>query len=91
MEEEKYKYKLAQSSAFKKDMKFLSEDERRETKEVIRKLAKGEALDEKYHDHQLSGKLKDFRDCQNGGTRCSLKNLFLWWKTIRLQTLAFST
>ncbi|HBB15379.1 MAG TPA: hypothetical protein DCZ76_14060 [Treponema sp.] len=29
----------------------------------MRKLAKGEPLDEKYHDHQLLGKLKDFRDC----------------------------
>ena len=60
---EKYKYKLAQSSAFKKDLKSLSEDEKNETKEVIRKLAKGEQLEEKYHDHQLLGKLKDFRDC----------------------------
>lgn len=44
-------------------MKSLSPDEREETKEVIRKLAKGETLDEKYKDHQLLGKLKDFRDC----------------------------
>ncbi|MBR5096656.1 MAG: type II toxin-antitoxin system YafQ family toxin [Treponema sp.] len=64
MEEQKrYKYKLAKSSAFKKDLKSLSADEREETKEVIRKLAMGETLDEKYHDHQLLGKLKDFRDC----------------------------
>lgn len=60
---EEYKYKIAQSSAFKKDLKSLSEDEKNETKEVIRKLAKGEQLEEKYHDHQLFGKLKDFRDC----------------------------
>ena len=60
---EKYKYKLAQSSAFKKDLKSLSEDEKNETREIIRKLAKGEQLEEKYHDHQLLGKLKDFRDC----------------------------
>ncbi|MBO4438298.1 MAG: type II toxin-antitoxin system YafQ family toxin [Spirochaetaceae bacterium] len=60
---EEYKYKLAQSSAFKKDLKSLSEDEKNETKEVIRKLAKDEQLEEKYHDHQLLGKLKDFRDC----------------------------
>ena len=60
---EEYKYKLAQSSAFKKDLKSLSEDEKNETKEVIRKLAKDEQLEEKYHDYQLLGKLKDFRDC----------------------------
>ncbi len=51
------------SSSFRKDMKSLSEDERKETKDVIRKLAAGETLDEQYHDHQLLGKLKNFRDC----------------------------
>ena len=61
--EEGYKYKLAKSSAFKKDMKSLSEEEKAETKDVIRRLARGETLDEKYKDHQLYGKLKDFRDC----------------------------
>ena len=60
---EEYKYKLAKSSAFKKDMKSLSAEEKQETKIVIEKLAKGQTLDEKYHDHQLTGQLKDFRDC----------------------------
>lgn len=63
MPEEKYKYKIAHSSAFKKDLKVLSKDEQEETKGVIKKLAKGETLEEKYHDHQLVGKLKAFRDC----------------------------
>lgn len=58
-----YKYQLAYSSVFKKDMKVLSAEEKKETKTVIKKLAKGETLEEKYHDHQLFGKLKDFRDC----------------------------
>lgn len=57
------KYKLVPSSSFKRDMKSLSEDERQETREVIQILARGEELDEKYHDHQLKGKLKSFRDC----------------------------
>ena len=61
--EEKTKYQIAYSSAFKKDMKSLSAEEKEETKAVIKKLANGETLDEKYHDHQLIGKLKDFRDC----------------------------
>ncbi len=60
---ENYKYRLAMSAAFKKDMKSLSFEEREETKDIIKKLANGEALEEKYHDHRLSGKLKDFRDC----------------------------
>ncbi len=60
---EKFKYKIARSSAFKKDIKSLSPEEIEDTKNVITKLAKGETLEEKYHDHQLLGKLKDFRDC----------------------------
>lgn len=63
MPEEIYKYKVAPSSAFKKDLKVLSASEREETKEVVKKLARGETLEEKYHDHQLLGKLKKFRDC----------------------------
>lgn len=63
MQEEIYKYKIAPSSAFKKDMKVLSSEEREETKNVVKKLARGEVLEPKYHDHQLLGKLKDFRDC----------------------------
>lgn len=57
------KYKLVPSSSFKRDMKSLSKEERRETSEVIQRLARGEELDEKYRDHQLRGKLKSFRDC----------------------------
>ena len=60
---ENFKYKIARSSAFKKDIKSLSPEEKEDTKNVITKLAKGETLEEKYHDHQLLGKLKDFRDC----------------------------
>lgn len=60
---EELKYKIAYSSSFKKDMKSLSEEEKSEAKAVIQKLAKGEILEEKYKDHQLSGKLKEFRDC----------------------------
>ncbi len=60
---ENFKYKIARSSAFKKDIKSLSPEEKEDTKNVITKLAKGETLEEKYHDHQLLEKLKDFRDC----------------------------
>ena len=31
--------------------------------EVVTKLAKQEPLDEKYHDHALSGDFSDFREC----------------------------
>jgi mRNA interferase YafQ len=32
-------------------------------KEVIEKLAEGVSLNARYFDHQLSGSLKDFREC----------------------------
>lgn len=63
MPEEPLKYKIAKSSSFKKDLKKLSPEEKQETKEVITKLAQGKTLEEKYHDHQLLGQLKDYRDC----------------------------
>ena len=59
----KIKYKIVPSSTFKRDIKSLSETERQETQEVIRKLAGDEKLDAKYRDHQLLGKLKAFREC----------------------------
>lgn len=31
--------------------------------EVVQKLAIGEKLDKKYKDHQLTGNLRDFREC----------------------------
>lgn len=31
--------------------------------EVVNKLANQEVLDEKYHDHALSGEYSDFREC----------------------------
>ena len=31
--------------------------------EVVNKLASNEPLDEKYHDHALSGSYSDFREC----------------------------
>lgn len=32
-------------------------------KHVIDKLANGEKLEERFRDHKLQGKLKDFREC----------------------------
>jgi mRNA interferase YafQ len=60
---EEYKYKVVYASQFKRDFKTLNSTEQSETEEIIKRLARGETLDEKYHDHQLQGKLKEFRDC----------------------------
>lgn len=60
---EEIRYRIVPSASFRRDIKSLSEAERRETQEVIDTLVRGEKLDEKYRDHQLAGKLKAFRDC----------------------------
>ncbi len=56
-------FQIVKSKSFKKDFKKLSNDEKSDTLNIISKLAKGETLEEKYKDHQMSGKLKSFRDC----------------------------
>lgn len=57
------KYKIYFTSAFKKDAKSLTANERSKTIEIINRLADGEILEPKYCDHQLTGKLKAYRDC----------------------------
>ena len=57
------KYKIYLTSAFKKDAKSLTADEKTKAIEVINRLADGQILEPKYCDHQLSGKLKSYRDC----------------------------
>jgi len=53
------------SSQFKKDYKKAVKQSKdiNHLKEVIEKLCKKEKLDQKYFDHKLSGKLKEYRDC----------------------------
>lgn len=57
------KFKIYLTSAFKKDAKTLSEEDKARTIKIINRLANGELLEPKYCDHQLSGKLKNYRDC----------------------------
>lgn len=57
------KYSIVFSSSFKTDAKKLNKDDKELVISVINKLAAAEILDPKYCDHQLSGKLKDYRDC----------------------------
>mgnify|MGYP002624328998 FL=1 len=57
------KYKIFLTSRFKKDAKKLSAKLKEETQALINKIASGEPLEEKFQDHQLSGKLKEYRDC----------------------------
>ena len=58
-------YQIIWSSQFKKDYKLAIKRNYNieELDNVIRKLAKGESLDSKYNDHQLSGNYAKFREC----------------------------
>ena len=58
-------YQVIWSSKFKKDYKLAIKRNYNieELDNVIRKLANGEILEEKYNDHQLSGNYSRFREC----------------------------
>ena len=53
------------TTQFKKDYKRIKKQNKNleKLKTVIELLSSGNALDEKYRDHQLSGKWKGHRDC----------------------------
>ena len=57
--------KIVQSNKFKKDLKLARKRNLNleELKVVVNKLANQEQLDEKDHDHALSGCFSDFREC----------------------------
>ncbi len=59
-------YKIVLSKQFKKDFKKIAKSGRFNLSffnEIVDSLAMGEVLHQKYKDHQLSGSLKDFREC----------------------------
>ena len=58
-------YTLVQTSTFKRELKLAAKRGYRIEllKVVLEMLKNGESLPEKYHDHQLSGNLSDFREC----------------------------
>ena len=59
------KYKIKFTSRFKKDIKQAKKQGKDIEKlfDVIEKIAKDEALDEKYRDHSLAGNYKGTRGC----------------------------
>ncbi|MCR8684948.1 type II toxin-antitoxin system RelE/ParE family toxin [Campylobacter ureolyticus] len=57
------KYKIIYSKNFKTSFKKLTAQQKDLIINLLEKLAKDETLDKKYKDHQLKGKLKNFRDC----------------------------
>lgn len=59
------KYEVRFTSQFKRDLK-LAQKQHRDISvlmTVIEQLANGEALNQKYHDHELSGNYKGLREC----------------------------
>jgi mRNA interferase YafQ len=59
------KYRIRRTTQFKKDVKGIlrSGKDIEKLLFVIKELAEGHSLPEKYHDHQLKGTYKDKRDC----------------------------
>lgn len=56
-------YQIFRTSAFKKDYKKLSPQDKEEVKRIIMRLANNEVLDPKYKDHKLIGNYKDCKEC----------------------------
>lgn len=56
-------YQIFRTSAFKKDYKKLSSQDKEEVKRIIIRLANNEVLDPKYKDHKLIGNYKDCKEC----------------------------
>ncbi|MGX3012216.1 type II toxin-antitoxin system YafQ family toxin [Helicobacter sp. 23-1044] len=57
------KYKVAVSSKYKKQRKKLSKQDILMVDEIIKRLANGEFLEPKYHDHALQGDYKGYQEC----------------------------
>ena len=59
------RYEIKFTNQFKKDLKQAGKQKKDLDKlfEVVSILANGGILDEKYHDHDLSGKYKGTREC----------------------------
>lgn len=59
------KYEISITNQFKKDLKLARKQGKSEDKlwEVVGQLANGETLDEKYKDHNLTGKYAGYREC----------------------------
>lgn len=57
--------KIRYYNSFKKDFKRIKKRglNVKKLEVVIKKLANGEKLDEKYRDHELMGNYRDFREC----------------------------
>ncbi len=61
------RYRVKFTNQFKRDLK-LAEKQGKDTERlfrVVERLANGETLEPKYHDHDLTGNYKGCRECHN--------------------------
>lgn len=59
------KYEISVTAQFKKDLKLARKQGKNEDRlwEIVDRLANGETLEEKYKDHNLTGKYSGYREC----------------------------
>ena len=57
------KYKIDFSNRYKTQHKKLSKQDALKVDEIIKRLANGESLEPKYHDHALLGEYQGYREC----------------------------
>ena len=57
------KYQLKITRSFKIDYKKLNKQETQDTDEIIKKLLDDSPLEEKNHDHELTGNYSGYREC----------------------------
>jgi mRNA interferase YafQ len=71
-------YKVVYTSRMKRDVKLMKKQQKDMSKlrKVLGILASGEKLPPEYRDHELSGNLKDFRECHIEGDWLLLYQIF---------------
>ncbi|MBU2444002.1 MAG: type II toxin-antitoxin system YafQ family toxin [Bacteroidetes bacterium] len=62
------KYSFELTPGFKKDYKLVKKQNKDIDKlmSIISRLIEGEKLEKQYHDHKLTGKFKNYRECHIG-------------------------
>ncbi|MHB8860501.1 MAG: type II toxin-antitoxin system YafQ family toxin [Minisyncoccota bacterium] len=59
-------YLVRSTKAYRKELKLVSKHKNFDEislNNIVDTLKRGEQLDAKYHDHQLTGEFKDYREC----------------------------
>ena len=65
------KYTIELAKSFKKSFKKLTPQEQKLFSKISERLANGEVLEPKHHDHALKGDYKGYRECHIKPQICS--------------------